>query len=95
MIHDQWLLGLLIVAVVVHAVATYRLRRHRLENRPGADRADEGAEAVDPDAGTVDCPQCGTENEPGYRYCRSCVCELPGDVGFETEARSPGGHLTR
>lgn len=26
----------------------------------------------------VTCPDCGAENERGYRYCRSCVTELPG-----------------
>lgn len=26
---------------------------------------------------TVRCPACGTENRAGYRFCRSCVSELP------------------
>ena len=34
----------------------------------------------DPKCGGLDpsvcCPWCGTENETGYRYCRSCVSGL-------------------
>ncbi|MCL9813045.1 DUF7577 domain-containing protein [Natranaeroarchaeum aerophilus] len=26
---------------------------------------------------TVHCGHCNAENEPGYRYCRNCVQELP------------------
>lgn len=29
------------------------------------------------DSSTITCPQCGTENDPIYTYCRNCVCRLP------------------
>lgn len=32
-----------------------------------------------PEKGVVECPHCGTENERGYRFCRECVGDLPGD----------------
>jgi len=95
MIGDQWLLWLLILAVVVRTAVTYRVRRQRLEGRTGADRSVGETGVVDPDAGPVECPHCGAQNELGYRYCRSRVGEPPGDVGFETAARSPAGRLTR
>lgn len=29
------------------------------------------------DSSTITCPQCGTENDPLYTYCRNCVRRLP------------------
>ena len=37
----------------------------------------------------VACPDCGTENERGYRYCRSCVAELPGSNLPITSSSTP------
>lgn len=31
--------------------------------------------------GPVDCPDCGAENDGGYRYCSACAAELPGTGG--------------
>lgn len=36
------------------------------------------AEAGDDEAGVCRCPDCGTPNESGYRFCKQCVAELPG-----------------
>lgn len=46
----------------------------------------------DADPGVVTCPDCGAENEQGYRYCARCVAELPGADGrTETgRGRVPG-----
>ncbi len=35
------------------------------------------------------CPICETRNDPGYRYCRECVSELP--TGLLVTAGSVGG----
>ncbi|MFB6302713.1 MAG: hypothetical protein ABEH78_07630 [Haloferacaceae archaeon] len=40
-------------------------------------RADEGRD-VDGADDRVRCPNCRTANEPGYRFCRQCLGELPG-----------------
>lgn len=30
----------------------------------------------------VACPECGAANNPGYRFCRRCVSELPGPAPY-------------
>jgi len=54
---------------------------------PSGDRAGpSGAEAVRersadveaPREGTVQCPTCGTPNDPQFQFCRRCVSELSG-----------------
>ena len=48
----------------------------------GGDAATADADPVPPvgapDGRTVQCSECGAENDPGYRYCRACVARLPG-----------------
>ena len=34
-----------------------------------------GGSRLDAD-GSVICPECGTANEPGYRYCSACVFDM-------------------
>lgn len=43
---------------------------------------DGGAPQSDVDTATITCPQCGTENDPLYTYCRNCVHRLP-TMGWE------------
>jgi hypothetical protein len=45
-----------------------------------ADTATDGDRAVTAD--TVECPDCGTTNEQGYRYCQECLEELPASVSY-------------
>lgn len=85
------LLVLFGLALAVHAGVLYtvfrmsRAERARrvgpaaIERRP-SDRTEET---------TVVCPSCGTENEAGYRFCRSCLTELPSWTNFEPERRNP------
>mgnify|MGYP000713571324 CR=1 FL=1 len=40
----------------------------------GAVDADDAAAGGDT---VCQCPECGTENDPTYRFCRQCVAELP------------------
>ncbi|WP_425492359.1 DUF7577 domain-containing protein [Halobellus inordinatus] len=39
----------------------------------------------------VDCPECGTTNERGYRYCANCVSELPGGSNVDRVPTAPVG----
>ncbi|MEF8894365.1 DUF7577 domain-containing protein [Halodesulfurarchaeum sp.] len=41
------------------------------------------------DGSKIVCPECGTANEKGYRYCRSCIGELPKSGGFERDDGHP------
>ena len=41
--------------------------------RPDSHDARDEARSVDHEAGTVECPACRVDDEPGYRYCRVCV----------------------
>lgn len=87
----EWQLGLLAAAALVNVVASYWV--YRTVDRPADDTA--SADRVDPAARTVVCPECETENDLGYRYCRSCVAELPGAMGFQRDGQGPLGRLTR
>lgn len=83
--------GLLFVALVVN-LATVLLvvgllnRYATRSSRPAAGATGDvpstdgrSGAATDPgDDPTVACPECETENVPGYRYCRACVARLPG-----------------
>ena len=52
-------------------------------------------EQFDRPVDVVECPDCGADNELGYRYCRSCVAELPTAMAFERDADGPLGRLSR
>lgn len=95
MLTEQWQLWLVVAAIAANAllvVRTYRLAERR---EVAAARPPPGDAVVDSEAGVVECPRCRTENEYGYRYCRSCVGELPGPMDFSRAADDPLGRLTR
>lgn len=82
------LVGLVLVAVAVNALSAYlacRVTRWIGSAVAGRARtADPERSRRRPDGEVaVECRECGTENEPGYRYCRECIAELPGSVAFE------------
>ncbi len=41
-----------------------------------------------PTADVVRCPECETENERGYRFCRRCLSELPMSMRFADDGSS-------
>lgn len=56
-------------------VATPRNGRSEPADAPGDD--------------TVRCPNCATQNEHGYRFCRECLAELPGGVSIPGTRSTP------
>jgi hypothetical protein len=96
MLGDQWQFGILIGWIAINALLAYsgyRLRERRAATGTGAPGG--GADPVDADDGVVECPDCGTANELGYRFCRSCVSELPGTMAFDRDADGPLGRVAR
>lgn len=92
---DQWQL-LLAAMIVVHALLVYHV--YLLQKKTTAVSSattDTDIDSVDAADVTVTCPDCGTENEAGYRYCRSCVAELPGTMGVEHTDTNPVSGFTR
>ena len=95
MLGDQWQFGILIGWIAINALLAYRayhLRKRRVATV--SDSTDDGG-LVDADDGTVECPDCGAANDLGYRFCRSCVSELPGTTGFDRDADGPLGRVAR
>ena len=85
------LIVLVALALALHAALLYTVfKRNPVERARG-----DGTETVErPQPGrsetsTIECPYCGTVNEAGYRYCRSCLGELPGWTNFQRERWNP------
>lgn len=97
MLTQQWQTGLLVGLLVAHLLVTYGLYRMRSDGDTAADEdagtADSGGGA--PEEGVVACRTCGAENDLGYRFCRSCVEELPGAASFDRTGVSPFRRTTR
>lgn len=94
---QQWQLAFVLGLVLSHAVITvmyYWLRRDRASTADDVRLAD-SVTTASTDKFLATCPECGTENELGYRYCRSCVSELPGAVDFDSDSDVPIGRLIR
>jgi hypothetical protein len=82
-LHMQWglfVLAMLFVAVLQFAVWR-RLQRGDvgITDQPAPSDHSHPSEAAAQEASDPDvrlCPQCGTENDVGYDFCRECVASL-------------------
>lgn len=53
-------------------------------------RAGETTRGTPVERESITCPRCETENQASYRFCRSCVEELPRDgLGKGSASTSP------
>lgn len=82
--HDptlSWPLVYAFVLVVLSLWVAYSVSRlsESMVTAPVDDHP--GTSPRDADAAVIQCRNCGTENDPGYRYCRGCVEELPASPG--------------
>lgn len=94
MLTEQWQLGLLVVAFCLHVLAVgLAYRRRDRTSEPAASTPER--DLVDREAGVIECPTCETVNDLGYRYCRSCVSELPGAVASDSAGNTPLGRIAR
>ncbi|MFB6297158.1 MAG: hypothetical protein ABEH56_01410 [Salinirussus sp.] len=86
---EHWLYGVVAVLSLAHlAVLVYAYRQGNESFLAG--EADPRADGEEQDS-RVSCPDCGTTNERGYRYCRDCVSELPGHLSFDVDSTAPQG----
>lgn len=75
----------LVFAALVTTLAGLLVAGHVLGRRTRGAATAPQAPAVD----AVRCPECETENERGYRYCRRWLSELPLSMRFADGGSSP------
>lgn len=85
MLESEWLYASLAIVLGAHLVTLAYVALSR--GREAATRADGTAEEAQEDV-LLQCTECGATNDPGYRFCRNCVAELPGAAPVGTP---PGG----
>ncbi|MFC6975362.1 zinc ribbon domain-containing protein [Halomicroarcula sp. GCM10025709] len=77
MMGTEWLYGAIALLVGIHVLTMLYAYRSRDEVATAATQSeaepDRPLEASDE---RVNCPQCGTTNDPSYRFCRTCVADL-------------------
>ena len=86
---QPWLYTLLVVVGGVHVLAVIYAYGSKQGSDDGVEPADSTEQAVQ--LQEVDCPECGTTNERGYRYCANCVSELPGGDIIDRIPTAPVG----
>ncbi|MDH5020912.1 zinc ribbon domain-containing protein [Halobacterium rubrum] len=97
MLTGAWLFGVAVALLAVNLAATSLLDwlggdSGQAVTARTVENGDQSSTAPGDDG--VECPRCGTENDPEYRFCRSCVAQLPG-AGSTRQRASPPGWLTR
>lgn len=72
------LLGLLL-AVALLQLVTFAYAASTVKSNARFEALDRwSSDTTTRPADRVTCPECGTENEAGYRFCRECLGTLPG-----------------
>lgn len=89
MIPQPWLYTLLVVVGGFHVLAALSAYWFIQTSDNGVDSAD-GTEQSE-ESKNVECLECGTANERGYRYCANCVSELPGGGDIDRAPTQPVG----
>lgn len=77
MMGTEWLYGAIALLVGIHVLTmlyAYRSRDEVATATPGSETEQPQQLAADDER--IDCPQCGTTNDPNYRFCRTCVADL-------------------
>lgn len=72
---EPWLYALYILIGGVHAVTVLYAYWAKLGSVDGVEPVDSTERAVQ--STELNCPECGATNEHRYKYCASCVSELP------------------
>jgi hypothetical protein len=77
MMGTEWLYGAIALLVGIHVLTMLYAYRSRDEGATATTEPDaEQPTLADPDDDRINCPQCGTTNDPTYRFCRTCVADL-------------------
>lgn len=87
MMPEPWLYGAML-AVSILNMGVFLYARYQAERSRPADPTELRCASH---GTTVSCPDCGTANEQGYRFCRRCIAELPGAVPPTGPSRLPTG----
>ena len=75
-------IGFLVGIAGLYALFLYQFARKRLspsQSTPAPEPSQQGESQIV-------CPECGTRNVNGYRFCRSCIAELPQSANSSTES---------
>lgn len=75
---SEWLYPAIGFLLGLHLAIMYYSLRRRQQQESTAPNAQADSEAGE---NGVVCPSCGESNDPTFRYCRTCVTELPAAVG--------------
>lgn len=87
---EPWLAWPTIGFIAAYALAIGLAILLRRRARRALGRRAPGA-AAPPDDDAVACPACGVENDTDFRFCRSCVEELPGGSPSPLTSATPVG----
>jgi hypothetical protein len=72
----KWLYGTVLAVLALHFVTPYIVFRSGDAAPTSGDSVRNRERSANSDS--VECVQCGAENERGYQFCRVCVSKLPG-----------------
>lgn len=89
---EPWLYGIgFVIGILYLVVLAWVHRCRRSTSSVGIEHPESVAAEPPADGGAVICPDCGNENDDGYRFCRNCVAELPGGTVHLKHESMPTG----